>query len=454
MAITIQSTPTTPNMGNADLLFVVTGNSTQPQYQFVCDVKDKNKTLLQRVKQQPNPSGKGVFNVGQIISQYISSDEPWKASPFETSSYAGKSFWVVFGEEYGSSLSSSITLYTGIASNVGQPGVSSSLSTYVVDGLVEPNSGDWNFASSSYYTSSVAPNGGSETYSLQHALTSAPLSQSIQDSEYHTIGIFNGNFDGSDTNAQDIYLVQVNVYNSAGSNIQNFGYYNLNSASYNGGPRTDIGQEWGDSGVYNAQTDGTKLLYVAAGPQNFADAGNTLSTSWNTYSVTLWGQESAGIESNTGRYVQYWFTKSTGECVSNGVRFAWKNEFGTWDYYTATLAIDKSVDIERSSYNQSQVNYSTTTNSVPYDYARRGVRPFQNKLTERYRVYTEYLTQEKANWLKELFYSTNVYVQEGTHFLPVFLENANVVEKSNPRSQKLFSYTFEYQYANGLRPRI
>ena len=452
MAITIQSTPTTPNMGNADLLFVVTGNSTQPQYQFVCDVKDANKSLLQRVKQQPNLSGKGVFNVGQIISQYISSDDTWKASPFETSSNAGKSFWVVFGEEYGSSLSSSITLYSGIASNVGQPGVSSSLSTYVVDGLVEPNSGDWNFASSSYYTASIAPNGGSETYSFQHALSSAPLSQSIQDGEYQTIGIFNGNFDGSSTNAQDIYFVQVNVFNSSNSNIQNFGYYNLNSGSYNGGPRTSLADEWGD--VFQDRNDGNTLLYVGAGPQNFADAGNTLNASWNSYSVTLWGQESAGIESNTGRYAQYWFTKSTGECVSNGVRFVWKNEFGVWDYYTATLAIDSSVDIVRSSYNQTQVNYSTTTNSVPYEYSRRGVKQFQNKLTQRKRVYTEYLTQENADWLKELFYSTNVYVQEGLQLLPVIVDNANILEKTNPRSQKLFQYTFEFQYANGLRPRI
>lgn len=451
MAITIQSTPTTPNMGNADLLFVVTGNSSQPQYQFVCDVKDESKTLLQRVKQQPNPSGKGVFNVGQIISQYISSDEVWKAAPFETSSNAGKSFWVVFGEEYGSSLSSSITLYTGIASNVGQPGVSSSNALYVVDGLVEPNSGDWNFASSSYYTASLAP-ADTDSYKLQQGLTDGPISQSIQDGEYHTISILNGNFNNSATKAQDIYYVGVNVFDSGGNNIQNFDYYNLKSEG--GGPRANGTQEWGDSGVYNGQTDETRLLYVGSGPQNFADSGNTLNAGWNTYKIFGYGQESAGIESNTAQYFEYWFTKSTGECVSNGVRFAWKNKFGVWDYYTATLAIDSSVDIERSSYNQTQVNYSTTTNSVPYDYSRRGVKQFQNKLTQRKRVYTDYLTQENADWLSELFYSTNVYVQEGLQFLPAIVENANIVEKTNPRSQKLFSYTFEFQYANGLRPRI
>lgn len=454
MAITIQSTPTTPNMGNADLLFVVTGNSSQPQYQFVCDVKDGSKNLLQRIKQQPNPAGKGVFNVGQIISQYLSSDSGvWNASPWATSSFAGKSFWVVFGEEYGTSTSSSITLYTGIASTIGQPGVSSSLSTYVVDGLVEPNSGDWNFASSSYYTASLAP-ADVDVYSRQSVLSSAPYTQSIQEGEYLTLASFNGNFDNSSTKAQDIFYFQVRVYNSAGSNVQNFGLFNINSGSLKGAPRTSETQEWGDGGIYNGQTDGSKLLYLGCGPQNLSDAGYPLTSSWASYRVEAFAQESAGIDSSTAKYYDRFFTKSTGECVSNGVRFAWKNQFGVWDYYTATLAIDSSVDIERSSYNQTQVNYSTTTNSVPYEYSRRGVKQFQNKLTQRKRVYTEYLTQDVADWLSELFYSTNVYVQEGLQFLPVIVENSNIIEKTNPRSQKLFSYTFEFQYANPLRARI
>jgi len=64
------------------------------------------------------------------------------------------------------------------------------------------------------------------------------------------------------------------------------------------------------------------------------------------------------------------------------------------------------------------------------------------------------LNQTDADNLRELFFSTNVYVQDGTEFLPVVIENASVREKTNPRSQKLFTYTVNYRYANEERPRV
>ena len=69
MAITIQQQPTTPNMSNNDLLFVLTSNKiTEAQYQYVCDIYISGSgTLVQRIQQQPNPNGKGVFNVGNIL---------------------------------------------------------------------------------------------------------------------------------------------------------------------------------------------------------------------------------------------------------------------------------------------------------------------------------------------------------------------------------------------------
>jgi len=57
MAITIQKYPTQPNMANNDLLFVVESNKTsESQYQYVVDIYDSGSaTLIQRIKQQPNP---------------------------------------------------------------------------------------------------------------------------------------------------------------------------------------------------------------------------------------------------------------------------------------------------------------------------------------------------------------------------------------------------------------
>jgi len=453
MAITIQQSPTSPNMANADLIYVVTGNSTQPQFQFVCDIQDANRTVLQRIKQQPNPSGKGVFDVGQVVSAYLSSDQPWRTAKFATGSNAAKAFWVAFGEEYGTSTSSSITMYNGIATTAGAPAKSGSAPLVAIDGLVETNAGYWNFPSSSYYTASIAPTGTPGNFSYQHGLSNAPTTQAIQNGEYATIGWINGNTGatGTSDHAQDVYYVEIKAYNSASANIQTItNYYNVTGSG--GWPRVNNGQEWPD--VYDSAGASWRLMYVGVGPQNISDAGTALNSAWSYYTVTAYAQESAGVEDATAIYWQYRFNKQEPQCVSDGVRFAWKNEFGVWDYYTATLAINSSVQIERNSYDQSFVDFSTSTNGVNYNIARRGTKQFQNLPTQRKTVTSAWLNQTNADWLREIFLSGDVYVQENLTFLPVVITTASVAEKTNPRSQKIFQYTFEFQYANQLRPRI
>ena len=131
MAIFIQQSPSQPNMANNNLVYGITSSQvTQPQFQFVADLTNSgSNTVLQRIKQQPNPNARGVFDMGSIITNYLGEDENWKTQKFATAVNAGKRFNVRFGEQYGTSVSSSITLYTGIGTGSGAPGVSASLYT-------------------------------------------------------------------------------------------------------------------------------------------------------------------------------------------------------------------------------------------------------------------------------------------------------------------------------------
>jgi len=453
MAITIRQSPTSPNMVNADLIYEISSNlSSNPQYQFVCDVQDANRSVVQRIKQQPNPSGYGVFDLGMIMANYLDIDTPWKTTWFATGSNSAKAFWVAFGEEYGTSTSGSTILYNG-SGVVGNPAKSGSAPLVALDGLVEPNAGYWNWPSASYYTASVAPTGGPANFSKQHGLSYAPTTQKIENGDYATIAWIDGNtgygVDSAD-HAQDVYWVEVKVYNTGSTNIQTFAYYN--TVASGGWPRTASSEEWPD--VYNDSLPSWRLMYAGVGPANFSAAGNALNTAWSYYTVTGYAQESAGVEDTTAYYWQYRFNKQNPQCISDGVRFAWKNEFGVWDYYTATLAINSRVQIERNAYDQSFVNFSTDTTSVPYNISRRGTQQFYNKLNQSFNVTTDILNQADAEWLRELFFSTQVYVQEGTEFVPVVISNPEVIEKTNKRSQKVFQYAFDYRYANQLRPRL
>jgi hypothetical protein len=386
--------------------------------------------------------------MGSIITNYLDSDNSWKAAPFVTSSEVAKRFQVKFGEQYGTSASSSVILYTGVGAVTGSPAVTASSYLYTINGLVDPNDKiNWNFPSASYFVNNATPS--SASFSFQHALTNAPLTQSIQDGEYATISLINGNFTNSTSSAQDIFNVRVLVYDSASVEIDDFSL--TNTTGNGGGPRVNANQLF--SAVATSQTAGTQLLTIGVGPLNLAANGDILPSDWDHYTVQVQNQKSAGVVNTSGSYATLRYEKYGAQCGYDGVRFAWKNEFGVWDYYTFTLQTDKAFGIERANYEQTFVPYSSDY-PVPYSKQRRGAINYYNKPVQTQVANSDWLDQDEADWIKELFFSANVFYQEGTEFYPAVITSVDVTEKTNPRSQQLFQYAIQFQVANQINPRI
>jgi len=439
MAITIRQEPTTPNQVNADLLYLLSSdNSDEPQFQFVMEVSDGTDTYT--FKQQPNPNDRAVFDLGGVAPDFLNYDTPWKTKFVTTSTNSGKEISTVFYEEYGTSTTSSVARYNGISGS----------GVYLLDGVVERNSNDdWNFASSSYYAADSASY--TETFSYQHALTNAPLTQSIREDEYATLSFINGNFDDSTQDAQDIYYIQLIWYNEAGSQIQTNDWENINFGDAEGGPRTSASQFW--SAVATNQDNGTRLIHIAAGPQNFDDGGFPIPSNWAYYELTITGQGDDGLENSDAVYAKRRYTKSEGECGYSGTRFAFLNELGGYDYFSFDLADTKQDNITRESFEQSFINYNTGGASVPYNKSRRGDKIYSISYQETRSAESDYLTQEQADWLRELLESPNVFVQEGTDFLPIIITNSQYQYKTNPRSQKMYTLSIQYKMSNQRRSR-
>jgi hypothetical protein len=455
MAITINQDPTSPNMANNTLVFSVSSTQVaQPQFQYVADVRNEAGTLIQRVKQQPNPTGYGVFDLSQIIKFNVGpADGVWKTTVAQDNSGRGcsKDFKIYFGEEYGTSASSSVTSYTGIGVATGSAAVSGSNYYTMLDGLVGPNDKvSWNWASSSKLDEHTI---NDTTFNFQFGLTDFPATQSINTTDYQTISLLNGNLTGvtSSLVAQDVWLMEVKEYDITGSEINTEQYYN-NSDLGNGGPRVSNAQIWAD--VDQDQNQDTRLIHFPAGPQNFADAGNTLNANTAYYVCTFYEQATDGFPNENGKWGTYRFDLNTDCEAYTPVRFAWKNKYGVWDYYSYTLVSTTTANIERQNYEQSFVNFSSTSTSVSYDKTRRGNTNYYNEINKQRTVESDWLDQTYADLLNEMFYSADVYIQEGSDFLPVVMTNASITEKTNPRGQKLFKYTAEYRLANDEQPRL
>ena len=129
--ITLHQYPGQLDLANSDLLWVATSiSSSRPQFQHVCALQDGCGNVLTTIKQQPNPSGKGVFNLGRIVKQYLDYDNyaldivSGGGSFFNKNTNTAKFFKVAFGEEWGTSSTSSVISYSGVGNNTGSAAIS------------------------------------------------------------------------------------------------------------------------------------------------------------------------------------------------------------------------------------------------------------------------------------------------------------------------------------------
>ena len=442
MAITIRQTPTSPAKANSTVLSLVSSDqSAQPQYQYVLDIKDSSDTLIQRVKQQPNTNNRGIFNPSQILVSNLGPTDPvWDVSEVTPNDNCGKEFKLVFGEQYGTSPSSSVTVYT--------PDTSGSLYTFALNGSANDSqliSYNWN--SGSKYVERDATD--DIEFNFQHGLTSFDTIK-LREGDYHTISFLNGNVNGAEENAtlaQDVYCMVVKQYDASGALLDTDTIYNL------AGPRTTSVESWGET--YTQQNQTTRLVHFPVGYQNLAEAGiNFPSQGMSYYTVEFHAQGTDRTPNLNGVWGSYTVNVYEQDCDFPGVRFAWKNEWGVWDYYNFDLAESTTTSVERNSYQQSFVDYSQGGNSLTYNRERRGENQYYNKISKSRTAQTGYLSQTEADNLRELFFSTDVYLQtDSGEYWPVVIENGSVTEKTNPRSQKLFTYSVTYKYANDQQPR-
>ena len=464
--ITIQQYAGQLNLANSDMLWEVTSvSSSAPQFQFVCALQDGCGNVLTTIKQQPNPSSKGVFNLGRIVKQYLDYDNHAltigsTGSLFNKNSQTAKFFKVAFGEEFGTSTTSSVTSYSGVGNATGSAAFTGSNPFYyLLNGVIDPNSGDWNWQTGSYFKMEPIPFTGSFAY--QVALTEAPRTQYVQTADYASISVLNGNLNQSTSSAQDIAYVEYNVYSGSVSSSYLFDNLNNTNTIYSGGPRTGSITDTFPGTIQTCssslrpfQTSGSLLLHVGVGPQDLRDNGNVpaITGSWDYYTVKFYPRGASGPNTNA-TWDSFTFYKQDPNCGYDGRRFAWINNFGVWDYFNFTLANNDTLAIDRGLYKKNFVDYSTTTNAVPYNIQRRGTQAYYTNISQNVQVYSNWLTLAESNWLTQMFYSPIVFVQEGTKWLPIVLLETQLAENTNPRTQKNFNYVVNYTLANNKRSR-
>ena len=136
-----------------------------------------------------------------------------------------------------------------------------------------------------------------------------------------------------------------------------------------------------------------------------------------------------------------------------GKNFAFINKLGVFDYYRATLVDRQTERFDRKTYQSPYINYSTTTGTVDYSFSRRSETQYYASFQNNFEVETDWLDTDQSTWLFELFESPSVYVQQGSEFIGIIIENASEEYRTNPAGQRMFKYTIQYKLSNSKRSR-
>jgi len=165
MAITLLQEPTTPNVKGTRLIYTVSSsNIPQFQYRYIADLYfSGSSTRLGRFKYPQNTSGTSNIDLARPIGDYLNTDYNWKIAESASLDNSVKQFDVEFGEEYGTTYTSPVTIAPGLVT----------ASIQVFKGNVYPNE----------FTNGF-------NWTEQSLLTNSPATQSFNSDDYLTVSVY------------------------------------------------------------------------------------------------------------------------------------------------------------------------------------------------------------------------------------------------------------------------
>tara|TARA_Y100000401_G_scaffold43087_1_gene32836 strand:- start:2322 stop:3824 length:1503 start_codon:yes stop_codon:yes gene_type:complete len=147
------------------------------------------------------------------------------------------------------------------------------------------------------------------------------------------------------------------------------------------------------------------------------------------------------------------------ECLYPPVRIAWLNKWGAWDYYTFMKKSTRQLKTKRKTYTKLKGTWNSNTFNV--NAQAGGSKNYLITTDETIKVNTDYITEEEAQWLEQLFNSNEMYIinpyftfSQGNvvnkFSTPVNLTDSSYKKKTKI-NDKLIQYSFTFKTANNRK---
>jgi len=319
MALLVQQEPTPTLLGTADeIVYVVfedSGSPTEAKFRYICKIT-VDGTVIAKLKQLPNSTDSGVFDLSMIMSAYTAQDHNVHDTVITAeSTTAMEEYTLDFYYEYATTAEDDPTEY---------PLAAVTKTAYAVNGTFTPVYNDYDVTN---FDSYILNDDRARFLSVYE-----PQNIRAQESDNGVFAFINGSTNAPWTSTPEFFHIA--YYN--GSTALNSGYL-TNSVTPAGA--NSAGQFLMYVGLYPANLE-SQTADTALQPSDSGNAG------WTHYTIQA---ASSSVLSGNEKSEQYKITKEV-ECKYDAIRLAWWNELGGWDYYTFHGKHTHSEKIVRNNY--------------------------------------------------------------------------------------------------------
>ena len=382
----------------------------------------------------PNDTGTGIFDFSRVLEAYVSPDYLGgkTAIAAQVQQYT-KSNGIDFSDQQPHSIHEidkhslnrnacklfGVKFYLEYADAIGEPLQDTSNSPLLSDRFyihnavrqeddvlaIDGHSGffGYNYAYNDYVLNAITYSGGTDG----KFLTNAPTIQYIGENDFHTIAYFNQS-DVAPTiqqGAGSMLGLEVGGSTSTGKLVKRI----LIKFYYNGvqtGSTIDYSNA-ATNGSIHWQTGSpiAAIQYTGVGTGNINNCSNQIvPTNWDYYTVEA-KSDDATIQRIS---LLYYFYKQEVCKGFEKFRLTWLNRLGVWDYFNFTKKNVRKVNSKRSTYQQIKGSWNER-NYIKHGY-KGGKKVFSTNSKEVVTLQTDFITEEAATWLEELFTSPEVFV--------------------------------------------
>jgi hypothetical protein len=388
MITIIESPNNWQNLFNEIVIGVSGGNSTQPNYQFLCDVNvsgQSNPVTRLTLPKQPLV-GTVQINVADIVKNYVTFDfGGFNSTDIVPCVNSQAKYWLQLGEIYDNA--SGVPVIYANQTQFGTSGSPKLGSNAIFDFL------DW---------SKTAFSSGKELKaSNQVSLNDNSYREKIKIGQQRFLTFFDL--------SNQINIVDVNVYNSAGSSIYSNSYSSYTAAS--GIVALNIGDAFLDF-------MGASLVGAAYYRVDIKNSSDEL-----VFTKTI------DVDSSCANYEVY--------------RLHWLNSLGGFDAFNFTMVSTESVEIENKEYKKVQ--------ALGYQKTDRLKTKYFTKLTERITLNSDLLTDAESAALEQLVVSPVVMLEtSATSYVPVNIVANNYVKRKYEQGRQIpnLQIAIEYSFDN------